>query len=357
MSIKIGDEVRFLNDVGGGIVSAFSGKDQVIVDSEDGFGIPVLIRECVVIVSANTESSAPHPTPSVVKTTIYTSATTTTTRANEPRVKAIESSNTDELNILLAYIPIEGKTTQETTYETYLINESEYTLYFTYLNRQNGSYICRNNTVIEPNTRIFIDHFDREKLNDLEHLCVQIVAFKAHMPFKLKETISVELHLDTVKFYKDNSFKLNSYFDKGALILPIVKSSISQSISQIDPLELQEAIAYKKSADRSNNQPIVKKKDVKSDIIEIDLHINELLDTTAGMSSGEIFQYQIDAFHRIMREHDRSLSKKMVFIHGKGNGVLRKALEKELRTYNKHYTYQDASFCKYGFGALMVIVK
>lgn len=45
---------------------------------------------------------------------------------------------------------------------------------------------------------------------------------------------------------------------------------------------------------------------------------------------------------------------KIVFIHGKGDGVLRKAIEKELKTKYKQYYYQDASFREYGFGATVV---
>ena len=38
--MKIGDKVRFLSEVGGGIVRGFQGKDTVLVESEDGFDIP-----------------------------------------------------------------------------------------------------------------------------------------------------------------------------------------------------------------------------------------------------------------------------------------------------------------------------
>ena len=47
--MKIGDKVRFLSEVGGGIVSGFQGKDIVLVQDEDGFDIPMPMRECVVI--------------------------------------------------------------------------------------------------------------------------------------------------------------------------------------------------------------------------------------------------------------------------------------------------------------------
>ena len=47
--MKVGDKVRFLSEVGGGVVKAFKGKETVLVEDEDGFEIPMLVRECVVI--------------------------------------------------------------------------------------------------------------------------------------------------------------------------------------------------------------------------------------------------------------------------------------------------------------------
>ena len=35
--MKIGDKVRFLSEVGGGIVKGFRGKDIVLVEDADGF--------------------------------------------------------------------------------------------------------------------------------------------------------------------------------------------------------------------------------------------------------------------------------------------------------------------------------
>ena len=44
--MKIGDKVRFLNEVGGGKVTGFQGKDIVLVEDADGFDIPMPVREC-----------------------------------------------------------------------------------------------------------------------------------------------------------------------------------------------------------------------------------------------------------------------------------------------------------------------
>jgi len=47
--MKIGDKVRFLSEVGGGVVTGFQGKNIVLVEDADGFDIPMPINECVVI--------------------------------------------------------------------------------------------------------------------------------------------------------------------------------------------------------------------------------------------------------------------------------------------------------------------
>ena len=47
--MKIGDKVRFLNEVGGGIIKGFQGKDIVLVEDADGFDIPMNKKEVVII--------------------------------------------------------------------------------------------------------------------------------------------------------------------------------------------------------------------------------------------------------------------------------------------------------------------
>ena len=95
----------------------------------------------------------------------------------------------------------------------------------------------------------------------------------------------------------------------------------------------------------------------KNNLIEVDLHINQLLDSTAGMSNADMLQYQMDKFHAVLAENRNRKGQKIGFIHGKGEGVLRKEIETQLKSKYKGYYFQDASFREYGFGATMVTVK
>ena len=68
-------------------------------------------------------------------------------------------------------------------------------------------------------------------------------------------------------------------------------------------------------------------------------------------------RHQLDVFRRTFEQYKAHRGKKLIFIHGKGEGVLRHAIIHELNYKYKHYPYQDASFREYGYGATQVTIK
>lgn len=100
-----------------------------------------------------------------------------------------------------------------------------------------------------------------------------------------------------------------------------------------------------------------KKEAKKEDIMETDLHISAIADNWQQMERGEMLHMQMEVFRRTMRDNIRYKGKKIVFIHGRGEGILKAAIASELRQHYSSCEYQDASFAQYGFGATMVIIK
>ncbi|GHT14208.1 mannonate oxidoreductase [Bacteroidia bacterium] len=349
--MKIGDKVRFLNAVGGGIVKGFKNKDIVWVEEEDGFETPALIRECIVMESGGqqvkTPSQAEPPRPVI--------------QAEPPKPKPekqeiTETSGGDRLNVYLAYLPMDIKLVGKCNYETFLVNDSNYYLFFNYMSRKNNAWLSRHSEIIEPNTRLFIEEFSKEQINDLEKICIQFIAFKKDKPYSLKNAYSVELRIDGVKFYKLHSFRENDFFDDEALIYPVVVNDTAEREMLISATDLQEAMTQKAKYDFPNRRPEPVKKEKAPTVIEVDLHINQLLDSTAGMSNTDIINVQLEKFHTIMKENKNKKGQKIVFIHGKGEGVLRNAVLSELKLKYKNFPVQDASFKEYGFGATMVTI-
>ncbi|MDR2969820.1 MAG: DUF2027 domain-containing protein [Tannerellaceae bacterium] len=349
MNIKTGDKVRFLNSVGGGIVRSFRGKDQVLIEDEDGFEIPALIRECVVIEENTSQvqkkKQAPPQPPVAVA-------------PPEPKeLPVVETPEGERLNVSLAFLPVDPKTFTQSGYEAYLINDSNYFLFYNYMNRRHNSWYSRSSGTVEPNTRIFMEEFGKEDLNELERICIQFIAFKKDKPYSLKNAVSVELQPDTVKFYKIHCFTANDFFDEDALVFPVVRNDIPERELLVSAADIQEAMLQKAKADRTMPRPVQKKKQPDNPVVEVDLHINQLLDTTAGMSNSDMLNYQLDKFRETLSACASRKGQKIVFIHGKGDGVLRKAIETELKTTYRNYSYQDASFREYGFGATMVTIR
>ena len=359
-NIKVGDKVRFLNSTGGGVVRSFKGKDQVLVEDEDGFEVPALIRECVVVGDSEMQvhSSRRSPLPSV------TQAAVLQPKKPEPQPeveKVTETIEGERLNTYLAYLPIEpAKVMQGSGYETYFINDSNYYLYYTYLSAEGKAWNNRSHGLVEPNTKLLLEEFTKDVLNEMERVAVQLIAFKDGKPAAIKPAVSVELRIDTVKFYKLHTFSASDFFEEPALIYDIVKDDVPAKQVYVSAEEIQSALLQKKFVDKPKSQPIMKPnhgQSGKNGIIEVDLHIDSLLDDTHGMSNSEILNYQLDKFREVIEANKEKREQKVVFIHGKGDGVLRKAIIDELKRKHSNYRYQDASFQEYGFGATMVTIK
>ncbi len=347
---KVGDIVRYLNAVGGGKIVRINGN--VAYVDEDGFETPVLLRECVVVSTAEAQREAIAERPAVTNTPRPTKEVVA---AQEPEIE--ETPGGDKMNLVLGYEPANIKSLSTTTFDTYLVNDSNYYLYFTYLSRDEGDsqWTTRYAGIVEPGIQLFLEELQRESLATMSRIAVQCVAFKRDKQFKLQQPVNVELRFDASKFFKLHCFRDNEYFKREVIAFDIVKNGESQRQMTIDSDELQKALRSKTAADL--HRPVRKKPVEKNNVLETDLHIEQLVDTTAGLSNADMLNLQVDEFRKVMDANLKNHGKKLVFIHGKGDGVLRQAIIKELNYRYKGHRYQDASFREYGYGATQVTIK
>lgn len=361
--MKIGDKVRFIHETGGGVVTGFRGKDIVVVEGEDGFEIPMPVRECVAVdtneYNFQKKSLTPKEEPRKHVQPVTTHINTRPEHDDEPVVsfRPMERPEGEALNVKMAYLPMEPKSLSNSRFEAYIINDSNYNCYFTYATADGRSWRVRGNGLIEANSKQFIEEFGREELNEMEHICVQLLPFKGNKSYALKAAVNVERRIDTVKFYKLHLFKENPFFDDDALLYDIVSDDKPVKEIFTDAAEIQRVILEKRGGEARRNVATQPKLPKGSDILEVDLHAETLLDTTAGLNAFDILNHQLEVVRKTLNEHLKEKGKKIVFIHGKGEGVLRNAIMQELKRKYPRCLSQDASFQKYGFGATMVIIK
>ena len=242
-----------------------------------------------------------------------------------------------------------------TACEAYIINDSNYYIHYTYLSVEGANWTLRATGEVEPNTKLFIEEFDRESLNSMERVSVQCLAYKRGKPFMLKPAVDAQLRIDTVKFYKLHTFCENDFFEQDALLYTVVENDKVVRPLVVDAKKLKQEMS-RKIHDDEKPKPTVQPARMrnKKEPVVVDLHASQLLETTAGMSSGDILNYQMDVFRKTMETYKSKPGTTLVFIHGKGDGVLRRAILQELSYKYKKYPCQDASFQEYGYGATQV---
>ena len=89
-------------------------------------------------------------------------------------------------------------------------------------------------------------------------------------------------------------------------------------------------------------------------IFEVDLHINQLVNSTAGLDNFDMLTIQLETAKRKLEYAIQKRISKVVFIHGVGEGVLKSELEYLYKKYP--VKYYDASYQKYGLGATEVYI-
>jgi len=347
--MKIGDRIRYLNSVGGGVVSKFINKEVVSILEDDGFETPVLIRECVVIEEINEKTNFPRknvnnnaqPTPAPLPEPVK----------EEKPAFFDETPEGEKLTVALAFVPQDVKKIQSTIFDWYFVNDSNYSLYYTISAVQNKLAKVLESGIIHLNTTFFLREITKEQLNDFEKINVQFVAFKAEKSYAVKPSVSLTVTVKLVNFYKLHSFTENDYFEEPAMIIPIVTQDRLELPTQINADNFKQ-----KNETAQPPKPAIPKPDKKT-VVEIDLHIHQLLDNISGLSNADMLDYQMKKFNETLAENKGKKGQKIVFIHGKGNGVLRNEMLKELKKKYPTYTYQDASFKEYGFGATLITIK
>lgn len=367
--MNIGDTVRFLNSTGGGRVARLDGR-LAYVEDEDGFEVPVLLTECVVVARASDEMMASTadlaaPKKGTKPSPAAQPAVTAPAPAPRKEIPVEETEGGDKLNVVLAFAASDLKRLSDgaTTYDAFIVNDSNYYLSYTIASRADGTddWTLLAQGEIEPNIQEFVAEITRDMLPAMDRISVQYTAFKRSKAYGIKAPGDIEMRLDTTKFFKLHCFRPSDYFDEPVIELALVTDDRpAGSQPEPDTSLLRQSLMEKKRTDSRASRPVAKRSLPKAgpgEPIVTDLHITELVDSTRGLSNSDMLNLQIDRFREVMDANLKKHGQKLIFIHGKGEGVLRAAIMKELNHRYKGHDVQDASFREYGFGATQVTIR
>jgi hypothetical protein len=192
-----------------------------------------------------------------------------------------------------------------------------------------------------------MNYFKEYNYHKIECLLLKNIHFRSQIPIAEIIYISPQ-NINQASLIKHDEFKHPVY----AFLLKdefIVAQNVEQNLSEEDITRLKTIKEFKSSARRSKSHKEQQKKLEK----EVDLHIEELVDKVVGMSSHEMLSIQLERFEKELDAGMANGLKKIIFIHGVGNGRLKHEIQRILKGI-KGVSYQDAPYKLYGFGATQV---
>ncbi|MDR1153271.1 MAG: DUF2027 domain-containing protein [Bacteroidales bacterium] len=356
MTFKKGDRVKFLNDTGGGIVTRVD-HQTVYVENEDGFEVPVAIPQLLRAETAESTpftSTADKPFPADVPADAFQQVVESVPDYIDLAGAPDESNIDTSVNVLLAWVP-QRKKNGKTTCDLYLVNDCGYHIMYVAAMISEGSYRGLQAGMLESDTTIHLTQIPGEDLKQISSICLEALFFRkgAYMP---QEPMRYELKIDEFYLMDAVNYVTNEYFDEKALIYNISEEYLMNEIENAAREMQMRFESQKKQIDGYVPEKPAKKAS-ESDQEEVDLHIEQLVDNPKAHTPAEMLDIQMRRFSIALEGAIRNRTKRIVFIHGVGNGRLRLEIHRALDQKYPKLRYQDASFKEYGYGATLVILK
>ena len=310
MIYRIGQRVRLLHHKGEGLITELLDAKHVEVDLGEDFPIEVHIDEIVAVDSGEKSFYSPAPP------------------QNEAPLRSF--GNLFELSLALTK-------EEDERFLFYLINPETVHILYTCYAKINRKYQGMTSGCLEHKEVNELFSLSLEETRQLKSLYVQVLSFKPgighpHTP-EVCEIPWGKRHL------QGPSSRIESLKKQGWIF------SLRKSAG-----ELEKALEAARPQLKTPQKPLRKEK-------VVDLHIEELVDKPHILAPSEILGLQLkEAESHLVKALEEDLGA-VVFIHGVGNGTLKKEIARLLRTYKEVQEIHPGNPAKYGNGATRAVLE
>ncbi|WP_019949434.1 Smr/MutS family protein [Hymenobacter aerophilus] len=401
--MNIGDRVRLLTGREEGIITRLLSDELVEVAIDNDFTIPVLRREIVVVAAEETKafgkstaavesekkaaaSGADMAAKAAKKAGIATDASAATAAKGEspaplkadkaqaaPVQKGVYLALTHQSPELLAL---------------HLVNHTDRTVLFTLGEEKAGGQYraLKAGTLEAKSASEALGHWHLKDFDQWPALLVQLLPFQFNSPSAF-ELVNKRQQFKAASFYTSRQpnvpvLQREAYLfqldEKPAVPVALPPAETGQptnapaaakpqSGNKPQPNDKQQ-LADKLKAQLTGNAPakpaaVAPAPEPAKALVapphEVDLHLEALQPEggTEGLSNSAILKLQLEAFEDTLSRALATNMHEIVYIHGSGNGTLRKELHKLLSRNRDIKFFEDSMKEKFGYGATLVRLK
>jgi len=312
--MQVGDKVRLVHSKGEGIIKNFLPNKQVEIEIEDGFIIPVMSSEIVVVASEEKSKF--------------------TLEKKEPEFNTLPVNTS---GIYLAFVPFNDK-----VHSLHLINNTDLKVLYTFLEEYPSGVRGINADIIKSKSFVKLGEYKVSEFESWPGLIIQILFFRVGVMIE-KPALEKKIKCKADTFFKNK--KQAPLLNKEGFVFQLDKDNVT-----FKPEVLQERLMNSSSNSEINHS-------LQKPAPEVDLHIEKLLVDFSKLNNGEILTIQLKAFEDNLSNALATGMEEIIFIHGTGNGILKTAIHKSLSQSKEIAYYNEARKEKFGYGATYVRLK
>ena len=353
---KIGDRVSFLSSVGGGKVTKIVDSRMVMVEIEDGFEVPCLISDLVF--DYRSQPVRQQQVVEEVRQEVKEKELLRQQEEEDARRGGLRrfAKDAEKEGIYMAFVPHEQQWLLTGAMDVMLVNHTPFEMLYTFTIKEENQFVNVDYGQLEKYEKVVVETISRE---DLDYWCNGIV--QAILTKETSDMVMLPLNapfsLRTNRFFKEGSYLMSGILGEKAVVV-CLSELVALKSGDADLMRIVKegvgAQAPKKDLVKQE-APIDKHRTAPGEAT-VDLHIGELVDNIAGLSSHDMFNLQMDYFRKMLDSAIAAEYSKVTFIHGVGNGVLKNAIIEELKKY-KNTENHMASIAKFGVGAIEVVIR
>jgi len=342
MRFRPGDKVKFKDEPGMGVVTRIDDKGLVYVQTDDGFERPVYPSDLM-----HTEMYAPEEVETAGEER-PSAALPVTDEKPEPQEREDDGAPPAGAGRVDIFV---GVVQQGERFAFYLINDSDYDLTFVFGRlRGPAEAVVLERGVLEAGTKYLLAELLPEGEQVLYVQCL-LWAGRRFMP---RPPLDRQIPFGITALPRAREFRENPYFDERAWLISLMPVTVPEV--KVEEQQKKEILRSKGDLKPQRRKMMIRPGISGNEPVEeVDLHIEAIVEQAEGMSNAEILEVQLARFETALEGALRSGQKKIVFIHGLGNGRLKNEVRRRLE--KRGIAYQDAPFKEYGYGATVARLK
>lgn len=371
MKFRKGDRVKFLNDVGTGVILDFPDQNTALILRDDGFEVPVLVKELIAVSGRGPDEWKEEREEKAEAGSLPGKETD---RPGQPerkeKGKVIEKdmdihplketgeavpSDAFPPKVLLAWVADR----QKARYVLYLVNDGELHLLYLVRSREYGGYRLLRAGELGPGTKVRLLKCPATEFEKTEEVSARVLVFHPGAPTPDYPSMEGRWERGSRKAAVELMFRKNEYFEEPAWfaeLKPAEKAAGWKGMLLEQWQEERQKTARKENSMEAVKGSIKKKEDRPgSPVEEVDLHLEAIVDQPEGLEPAEALEIHKNRFITALEGGIRNGVKKIVFIHGVGDGKLKYEIRRIIDRQYPRLRYQDASFKEYGYGATLVV--